>query len=106
MISADWRLAIAYNAALQVATAALAASGYCASREAHHFRTIQSLAFAIEADPALIAQLEAFRKKRNISDYERASAVSDQEAEEMVALAERFRKLFKDWLRVCHPNLV
>ncbi len=29
----DWRFAIAYNAALQAATAALAASGYRASRE-------------------------------------------------------------------------
>ena len=104
-ISADWRLAIAYNAALQVAAAALAASGYRASREAHHFRTIQSMAFTIEADPALVGQLDAFRKKRNISDYERVGAVSDQEAEEMAALAERLRTLLKEWLRARHPNL-
>jgi hypothetical protein len=32
-VSNDWRFAIAYNAALQAATAALAASGYRASRE-------------------------------------------------------------------------
>ena len=34
-LSADWRLNIAYNAALQAATAALAAAGYRAAREAH-----------------------------------------------------------------------
>jgi hypothetical protein len=31
-LSADWKLNIAYNAALQAATAALAASGYQAAR--------------------------------------------------------------------------
>jgi hypothetical protein len=43
-ISEDWKLNIAYNAALQAATAALAAAGYRAAREQHHYRTIQSLA--------------------------------------------------------------
>ena len=40
-LSADWRLNIAYNAALQAATAALAAAGYRPAREMHHFRVIQ-----------------------------------------------------------------
>ena len=35
-LSADWKLNIAYNAALQAATAALAAAGYRASRDQHH----------------------------------------------------------------------
>ena len=39
-LTPDWRLNIAYNAAIQCATTALAASGYRASREAHHVRTI------------------------------------------------------------------
>ena len=43
----DWRLSIGYNAALQAATAALAASGFRAAREQHHYRTIQSLALTI-----------------------------------------------------------
>ena len=34
-LSADWRLNIAYNAALQAATAGLYASGYRAAREMH-----------------------------------------------------------------------
>ena len=37
-LSADWMMAIAYNAALQVAIAALAAEGYRVARESHHFR--------------------------------------------------------------------
>ena len=39
-LSSDRRLNIAYNAAIQSATAALAACGYRAAREAHHFRVI------------------------------------------------------------------
>ena len=46
-LSPDWQLNIAYNAALQIATAALAASGYRAVREAHHYRTIKSLCYTI-----------------------------------------------------------
>lgn len=46
-LSADWRLNIGYNAAFQAVPAALAACGYRASRDAHHYRVIQSLALNI-----------------------------------------------------------
>jgi len=105
-LSPDWRLGIAYNAALQVAVAGLAAEGYRVARESHHFRAIQSLAFTLGSDAALIAQLDAFRKKRNISDYERAGAVSAQDAGEMIDLAKRVREDLVGWLRGAHPNVV
>jgi len=105
-LSPDWQLNIAYNAALQAATAALAAAGYRAMREAHHYRVIQSLAHTIKADPVLIAQLDKFRKKRNISDYERAGGVSEQEAKEMFVLAKNLRNEVEKWLRSNHPELL
>ena len=105
-LSADWRLSIAYNAALQAATAALAAAGFRAGRESHHFRVIQSLRFTIGADSALVAQLDQFRKKRNIGGYERAGTMSDQEAREMLDLARRIRKDVSDWLRTNHAELL
>jgi len=105
-LSPDWRLTIAYNAGLQVATTALAASGYRASREAQHYRAIQSLAFTLQVDAAGLIQLEAFRKKRNVSDYERAGAVSQVEADEMVALAQRLRDVLVRWLEEKHPGLL
>jgi HEPN domain-containing protein len=105
-LSPDWQLNIAYNAALQAATAALAAAGYRAAREAHHYRVIQSLAYSIEADPVLIAQLDKFRNKRNISDYERAGGVSEQEAKEMFALAKNLRNEVEKWLPSNHPELL
>jgi len=39
-LSSDWRMNIAYNAALQAATVALAAAGYRASRDQHHYRNV------------------------------------------------------------------
>jgi hypothetical protein len=105
-LSPDWQLNIAYNAALQAATAALAAAGYRAARAAHHYRVIQSLAHTIKADPVVIAQLDKFRKKRNISDYERAGAVSEQEANEMFVLAKNLRDEVEKWLRSNHPKLL
>jgi hypothetical protein len=105
-LSPDWRLNIAYNSALQSATAALAASGYRASREMHHYRVIQSLAYTIGADKAFIAQLDKFRKKRNIGEYDRAGGISVQEAIEMLNLAKTLRKQLEEWLRVHHPSVI
>ncbi len=105
-LSPDWQLSIAYNAALQTATAALAASGYRAVRDAHHYRVIQSLAHTIKADASLIALFDQFRKKRNISGYDHAGMISDQEAKEMVNLASRLRQEVEEWLRENHPDLM
>jgi hypothetical protein len=105
-ISTDARLSIAHNAALQLSIAALAAIGYRAGREAHHYRAIQSLAFTIGASTDLVDQLDSFRKKRNISDYERTGAVSEHEAKEMLALAKTLRETVAAWLKNNHPELI
>jgi len=76
----DWRLSIGYNAALQGATAALAASGFRAARE-------------------------QLRKKRNMIGYETAGVVSEQEAREMHELAVGLRDEVLAWLRKQHPKL-
>jgi hypothetical protein len=105
-LDADWRLNIAYNAALQAATAALAACGFRAEREAHHYRVVQSLALTVGADVALVQLLDQFRRKRNLGAYERAGMVSDQEAEEICALAAAVRNLVVAWLEKEHPELL
>ncbi|MBI4304113.1 MAG: hypothetical protein HY665_07240 [Chloroflexi bacterium] len=76
--------------------------GWC---EAHHYRAIQSLSFTIGASTDLIDQLDGFRKKRNISDYERAGAVSEHEAREMLALAKTLRETVATWFKNSHPEL-
>ncbi|MFO7686722.1 MAG: hypothetical protein R6V60_11570 [Desulfobacterales bacterium] len=105
-LSGDWRFNIAYNAALQAATAALAAAGYRPAREAHHFRVIQSLAHTIGIDPDMIIQFDQFRKKRNVGGYERSGSISDHEVAEMIRLARELREKSQEWIRSNAAHLV
>jgi len=105
-LPADWRLAIAYNAGLQAATAALAAAGYRASRDNHHYRVIQALEFTVAADRKLIDIFDGFRKKRNVTNYDAAGSVSDGEAAEMLRLATRLRSEVEKWIREKRPELI
>lgn len=106
-LSAQWRLNIAYNAALQCAAAALAAVGFRPARgDSLHLRVIQSLQHTIRADTAVIEQFDAFRKKRNIGAYERTGVVSEHEADEMFELAKKVRADVEAWLRANHPGLL
>jgi hypothetical protein len=101
----DWRFTIAYNAALQAATAALAAAGFRAAHDSHHYRIIQSLEFTINPGQKVIDTFDGFRKKRNISSYDIAGAVSDREAEEMRRLASLLRSQVEEKLRALYPEL-
>ena len=85
-LSADWQLGIAYNAALQTATAALAACGFRSGRDAHHHRVIQSLRYTIGADTGLTNQFDQYRKKRNMGGYDMAGMISQKEADGMQRL--------------------
>ncbi len=105
-LSADRRFATAYSAALLVATVALAASGYRAQQEGHHYWSIQSLAFTMKLDAKTIDQLNTFRRKRNIADYERVGLVSEREIKKMVALAKELRAMVVEWLNKNHLELV
>jgi len=104
-LSADWKFNIAYNALLQAATAALAA-GYRASRELHHYRVLQSLALTVGLDGSAIRKLDAFRKKRSLTAYERIGAVSDQEVGEMGQTARTVRRQVEAWIRKARPDLL
>lgn len=105
-LSEDWRFNIAYNAALQAATAALAASGFRAVREQHHYRTVHSLALTIAWPGGKVDRLDRFRKKRNITGYESAGVISEGEAKEMLELATELRSAVLAWLGKQHPKLV
>ena len=105
-LSADARMGLAYTAALQFASAALAAAGYRPTRGSdHHYRTIQALTLTIGWDAKQVKRLDTFRSKRNTSAYERAGEVSDAEAREIQDMAERLRDDVTGWLRKHHPQL-
>ncbi len=105
-ISADRRLATAYNAALTVSVAALAASGYRAAGEGHHYWVIQSLAFTLQLDAETIEEFNRFRRKRNTIDYERIGTVSEREVSEMLELARNIRGQLEIWLKGNYPELL
>jgi uncharacterized protein (UPF0332 family) len=105
-LSTDWKFNIAYNAILQAATAALAAAGYRAARDSHHYRILQSLAFTVGVSAKTLRYLDAFRKKRNLTGYERIGTVSDREAKEIVETAQTLRRQIEEWIRATHPELL
>jgi hypothetical protein len=105
-VSDDWRVAIAYNAALQAATAALAAAGYRASRENHHYRVIQSLELTLGKDGKFIRAFDAFRKKRNVSSYDIGGGISHREVEEMIGIAQSLQQDIEHWIRTNHASLL
>jgi len=104
-LSPDWRLGIAYNAALQLATLALAAEGYRPARDRAHERAILSLRFTIRTDAQVVDTIDAVRRKRNISNYERAGTTSASEAHEMYQIAMELRERVLAWLKERHPEL-
>lgn len=105
-LSPDWRLGIAYNAALQLATLALAAEGFRPGRERSHERAILSLRFTVAVDSRTIDLLDGVRRKRNVSSYERAGTASAEEASEVSAAAQALRTAVLTWLRERHPDLL
>jgi hypothetical protein len=105
-LSPDWRLGIAYNAALQLATLALAAEGFRPARDRAHERAIQALRLTVRSPAELVNTLDGVRRKRNRSTYERAGMASASEAEEVFDLAESLRADVLAWLVKRHPELL
>jgi hypothetical protein len=102
----DWRFNIAYNAALQLSKVALSASGYDAGRVGHHYRLIQSLQLTLEYSVETISLLDHARKKRNLSDYEKAGVITESEVEMIIELALNLHTDVRSWLKKNHPELI
>lgn len=105
-LSEDRRLGITYNAALQLATLALAAEGYRPGRERAHERAILSLHDTVGVDSKTVDLLDAIRRKRNQINYERAGTTSAAEADEIYRVVTTLRSDVVRWLRRNHRALV
>lgn len=57
-------------------------------------------------DQDLVDTLDAVRRKRNLSNYERTGTASETEAEEVYALASDLRDRVLAWLQDEHPELL
>jgi hypothetical protein len=99
VLSSDRRFTTAYNAALQLATIVLRASGYRTAGVGHHWITFQALPELMGAGQQVRADyFDACRRKRNIADYDAAGEISDSETEELLAEALEFRRDVQAWL--------
>ena len=79
--------------------------GAVCRRANHHYRVIDPLSLTLGTDAGSIKKFDIFRKKRNISDYERADTISASDVEEMRSLAEKLRVDFEAWIQKKHPQL-
>ena len=105
-ISADGRLQFAYEGILRFAMVALAASGYRASSQSHHFRSIASLGLTVGLPDETVRLLDLFRRKRNISLYDSAGDTTEAELEEVLEQAEVVQEAVMLWLRTNHSKLL
>ena len=106
-LSADRRFAIAYNAALQLATVALYAAGYRTVGARHHWTTFHVLPGIMGRHAqALGVYFDKCRLKRNVTDYDRAGEISSREVEEIVAETRAFRGDLLAWLQKKCPSLL
>lgn len=69
-------------------------------------RVLQTLSMTIALPPGQVGRLDAFRKKRNLSEYERIGTVSDREVGEIVESAATVRSQVEAWIRTTHPELL
>jgi hypothetical protein len=106
-LSTDRRFATAYNAALLLATIVLHAAGYRTASTGHHWATFHVLPEVLGPDSQARADyLDGCRAKRNVSDYDRAGAISEQELLELTEEVRTFHRDILEWLRTYHPALL
>jgi len=104
-ISADRRFSITYNAVLQLAILILYCNGYKPKGSGHHFVTLQSIKEILGKEYySLIEYFDSCRVKRNILDYDRAGEISENEVEELIEEAMKFKEMVKEWVKRNFPN--
>jgi len=105
-ISNDRKFNIAYAAIRHLCMIPLYCSGYRPGRgESQHFRTIKSLPLTMGEDyKDRMHYFDGCRAKRNISDYDTAYTISEDEANEILEEARKFREEVRSWLKKNYPR--
>jgi hypothetical protein len=106
-ISAGTRLDTAYKCIMQSALAALLANGYRPStnQPGHQQTTIQTLPLTTGITSERMRLLDAFRRARNLSDYE-GDPIEDATARECVQAAAALLGDVRAWIEKNRPDLV
>lgn len=106
-ISHDTRFGCAYEAALIVATAAIAFSGYRVKGIGHHRTTFELLPLALPGQESVDASryFDRCRRLRNEFSYEAAGVVDAKEVEELLLQVEAFQTRVKRMLEGRFPSI-
>lgn len=105
-VSADRRFAIAYEAALELATITLFCNGYETYGTGHHFTTFQALKETMgDAGESYADYFEMCRGKRKVTSYDRAGEISETEVKSLLEEVKAFKEEVLAWLRKHHPRL-
>jgi uncharacterized protein (UPF0332 family) len=97
-MSIENRFDVAYKAIMQIANAALQASGYrtLTSKPGHHHTMIQLLSKTLKIDNETVILLDVMRKQRNVADYS-GDVVPESTMRDCISQAEKLLKQFNDW---------
>ncbi len=107
-LSVDGRFMHAYDAALNLCTIALRASGFVTVKgQGHHKRTIASLVFTLGTAYQQVAdQIELASRRRGQAMYDRVGVVEEVDANELLQTAMELRAAVISWLGTNKPNLL
>jgi hypothetical protein len=104
--SIDGRFTCTYWACLQIARAALRASGYRLRSTAHQVRAIESMKYTLGLDAVRLRRLQIFRTKRAAAAYETAGLITDEELRDAREMADYLKSALYEWLKSRHPDLL
>jgi uncharacterized protein (UPF0332 family) len=103
----DWQFAIAYNAALQLASIPIRASGYRATtKTGHHWITFATLpVFLGKEFDAFSSYFDDCRWKRNQIEYMDTGSITKEEALKLIHETKKLKKIVLVWLKKYYPAL-
>ena len=100
----DTRFSLAYNAALQLATAVLRSHGIRIREARFHQQTFAELQTRLPTEMQGFAEyFDRARRKRNAAAYDRVSVVSERDVDDLIRQVE----IFRPWVvgEVEHSNI-
>lgn len=106
-ISDDWRLGIAYNAALKLCTILMYIEGFKPEKALAHYRTLQALPLIPGAEKEDDADyLDSCRAKRNIVEYDYIGGATDTDANELISFVNDLKNEVLEWIKSKHSQFL